>query len=292
MPADPQTKTYLTELEINERSVVLRPANRRKKLAQKSEEKTMAGKTLQAVLKSAITERLKAEMSDKAKATLEAAAAALEEIKGEMDEAAAEKVMAALTEALAPVEAPVEQAEEPEEEPTEEQKAEDEKVEVEKALAKNPALAARLKAIEKAAELDRTARKELEKTLALREKAEHIRTWREKTANLVGLPANLVEAGDLLAEIATLAPALAEKAATIFGAASAAVEKGLGVELGTNLSSDPNGAMAKLKALAKVKREKSEGLTDEQAFARVLSENPALYAQYEAERTAGQKAAQ
>lgn len=252
----------------------------------------MAGKTLQAVLKSAITERLKAEMSDKAKATLEAAAAALEEIKGEMDEAAAEKVMAALTEALAPVEAPVEQAEEPEEEPTEEQKAEDEKVEVEKALAKNPALAARLKAIEKAAELDRTARKELEKTLALREKAEHIRTWREKTANLVGLPANLVEAGDLLAEIATLAPALAEKAATIFGAASAAVEKGLGVELGTNLSSDPNGAMAKLKALAKVKREKSEGLTDEQAFARVLSENPALYAQYEAERTAGQKAAQ
>lgn len=265
----PETKPYLTELKIDEVSPVRRPGNFRKKVHQRSED-IVPKKTAADVTKNLREHFARAEMTDKAKATLEAALAAISEIKGEMDDAQAEKLMAALQAALEP---PA---------PAEVTTSQDEKrAETEVARSEGSAdVAAELETIRRAKAAQDEEIKSLRRSIDDRDRADRRRGWVTRSVELEHIPGTPENIGGVLAEISEIKPELANKVDEVLRAANAALsESALFTEFGSS-APGPGSAISKLSEMAKERVARSEGkLTMPQALRQLRRENHALASQ-------------
>jgi hypothetical protein len=133
-------------------------------------------------------------------------------------------------------------------------------------------------------ELEKRA-KEAEE-VAKRERDERVlREYVAKAREFRGLPVQPEEFGKVLKALAEKAPEEYKQVEDVLKAADEAIAKGkLFAEIGKGGSGAPGSALAQLESIAKSKVEASGGkLTQQQAFAEAVKENPHLYEQYRKE---------
>jgi hypothetical protein len=151
-----------------------------------------------------------------------------------------------------------------------------------------PEAKAQLEAIQKSLDGEKAAREKLEKSLADERAGNRERVLVQKAEREFGHVAGItpVALGTLLRK-AEDAGFLAELEPVLKTAEAVAAKSQLFGEFGSNRAGGSTSAEGKLSEMAKARVTKGEGKqTYEQAYTQVLHENPELYAQYEAERSA------
>ena len=259
----------------------------------------MPGKTTGRTL----VERFRAEhqkrmdgMSDKAKATLEAALAAISEIKGEMDEASADALMSGLQKALEPGQMSEEEREERERDEAEREREETERKEREEQERREraeadkelpPKVAEELRTLRERADTSDGEVKRLRSQLDERDRLDRERGWIERASELVAIPGDIEKVGKQLAAISELKPDLANNMLETLRAANAvSSEGGMFAEHGTSHDFGGTGsAMGKIMEMARERvRSEAGKVTMAQAIRQIRRENKALARQVAEER--------
>lgn len=122
---------------------------------------------------------------------------------------------------------------------------------------------------------------ELEETLRLEKEEKSKKEFISKALEFDSLNVKAEELGLVLKSISEKAPEGFEKIMTILKSANEAIKQGgLFKEVGTNGTNSENTAWGKIESMAKTMVQKDVNMTQAQAIAKVLNQNPELYNEY------------